>query len=249
MPPTETIGLQLAQKNKATHTTKVTSSSSNTHNATLLSVSQLPQAMSVRIFPRRKAGQNSGMWPENGRTPLKLDLNSIQPLFAMPQKDAACTLGISPTTLKKVCRKLGIPSWAHVRDTRVPAVPVGPDVPPHLPATPTVELDSKPTCKPAHAPVCYSLDALLGAVDDDISMGSPIPEDSADLMCEDHSSDYFTSASSMASNHIEETAVDAPGHDSNDLAYLVPLPSGFVHVPNNEAWLKWYEESLKSFDC
>ena len=212
--------------------------------------------MSVRIFPRRKAGENCGM--EKGRAPLNFDKNSIQPLSAMPQKDAARTLGISLTALKKVCRKLGIHSWAHVRDARV-----GPDAPLHRPATPAVELNSIPICKPAHAKVSNSLDAFLGAVDDDISMGSPIPEDSDDVMCEDLPTDFSARSSSMASSRIQvdagiNKADSSPCHDSNDLAYLVPLPSGFIDVPDDETytnasflsrWLTWYEESSKSFDC
>ena len=75
--------------------------------------------MSVRVFPRRKAGEECSS-PEKGRLPLKFDVETIQPLFALPQKDAANVLGISLTALKKVCRKLGIHSWAQVRDVRMP---------------------------------------------------------------------------------------------------------------------------------
>ena len=75
--------------------------------------------MSVRVFPRRKAGEECSS-PEKGRLPLKFDIDTIQPLFALPQKDAANVLGISLTALKKVCRKLGIHSWAQVRDVRIP---------------------------------------------------------------------------------------------------------------------------------
>ena len=75
--------------------------------------------MSVRVFPRRKAGEECSS-PEKGRLPLKFDVETIQPLFALPQKDAANVLGISLTALKKVCRKLGIHSWAQVRDVRIP---------------------------------------------------------------------------------------------------------------------------------
>ena len=75
--------------------------------------------MSVRVFPRRKAGEECNT-PEKGRLPLKLDIGTIQPLFALPQKDAANVLGISLTALKKVCRKLGIHSWTQVRDVRIP---------------------------------------------------------------------------------------------------------------------------------
>jgi len=61
----------------------------------------------VWLFPRRKNGQGASTSTEKGRPPLKVGIESIQPLFGLPQKDAAKALGISLTALKQVCRKLG----------------------------------------------------------------------------------------------------------------------------------------------
>jgi hypothetical protein len=71
----------------------------------------------VRVFPRRKGGEC--LWPDRqaGRPPLHLDLGSIEPFVALTQKDAARRLGISLTALKKVCRRLGLHSWAEARSS------------------------------------------------------------------------------------------------------------------------------------
>jgi hypothetical protein len=220
--------------------------------------------MSVRIFPRRKAGQNTRHnCPEKTRAPLKIDVNTIQPLFGLPQKDAARILNISVTALKKVCRKLGFHRWSCSRKTtavRAPAVRVGPAGSP--------------------IPEWSDMDLMRGLR----SAGSPIPEWSdMDLMRGNHS-DYATSAlvllSSPSEQPREALAADirleetfllslleankgkagclqknpcSPWHDSDsdDLAYLVALP-GLIDVPEHETyttgWLSWYEESSKSFE-
>jgi len=58
--------------------------------------------LQVRLFPRRKHGEGTGSGSEKGRAPLQVDLESIEPLFDLPQKDAAKELGISLTALKQV---------------------------------------------------------------------------------------------------------------------------------------------------
>ena len=97
---------------------KVSSNKNHTtHNLTVCTT----MSAVVHIFPRRKAGESA--CPEKGRAPLKFDLASIQPLFALSQKDAARALGISLTALKKMSRKLGINSWVQVRDVHASASP------------------------------------------------------------------------------------------------------------------------------
>ena len=46
---------------------------------------------------------------------MRLSNQAIVSLFSVPQADAACQLGISLTTLKLACRKLGISRWPYTR--------------------------------------------------------------------------------------------------------------------------------------
>jgi len=69
----------------------------------------------VWLFPRRKLGEGSNSSTEKGRPPLKVGIESIEPLYGLPQKEAAKALGISLTALKQVCRKLGIHRWPYWR--------------------------------------------------------------------------------------------------------------------------------------
>lgn len=46
---------------------------------------------------------------------MALDLATVQRKFGLPQQDAAKELGISLTSLKQVCRKLGISRWPYYR--------------------------------------------------------------------------------------------------------------------------------------
>jgi hypothetical protein len=68
----------------------------------------------VRLFPRRKkydaVGASTG-YRRNERLPQLLDSAAISKFFCLVQGEAAKRLGISVTTLKQVCRKLGIERW------------------------------------------------------------------------------------------------------------------------------------------
>ena len=71
---------------------------------------------SVRMFPRRKGVERGGVpAPQRGRQPVALDLAAVQAKFQLPQRDAARNLGISLTSLKQVCRKLGLRRWPYHR--------------------------------------------------------------------------------------------------------------------------------------
>eukprot|EP00287_Rhodomonas_sp_CCMP768_P004945 CAMPEP_0196734394 /NCGR_PEP_ID=MMETSP1091-20130531/13145_1 /TAXON_ID=302021 /ORGANISM="Rhodomonas sp., Strain CCMP768" /LENGTH=505 /DNA_ID=CAMNT_0042077899 /DNA_START=136 /DNA_END=1653 /DNA_ORIENTATION=- len=62
-----------------------------------------------RIYTRRKAGHTS-----HGRTPklpVELDLETISQYFSMSQQKACEELGLGLSTLKRLCRKLGIAAW------------------------------------------------------------------------------------------------------------------------------------------
>ena len=50
------------------------------------------------------------------RMPVKIDLAVLEALYGMPQPAAARALGIALTTLKQVCRKLGIKRWPYARE-------------------------------------------------------------------------------------------------------------------------------------
>ena len=57
-------------------------------------------AVKVHLFPRRK---NGDQWPpEKGRLPIKVDRQTVESMFAMPQPEAARALGISKTFLERV---------------------------------------------------------------------------------------------------------------------------------------------------
>jgi hypothetical protein len=71
--------------------------------------SQKGANIQVHLFPRRKAGDT--VFPEKGRLPVKVDRKTIEDMFGMPQPHAARALGISLTSLKQVCRKLGVTRW------------------------------------------------------------------------------------------------------------------------------------------
>jgi hypothetical protein len=70
---------------------------------------------SVHLFPRRKAGSKDASLPAKGRAPILVSYQAIAPFFGQPQNDAARQLGISLTTLKQVCRKLGLTRWPYMR--------------------------------------------------------------------------------------------------------------------------------------
>ena len=74
----------------------------------------LPLEVSVRLFPRRKAG-NLPCLPSTVREPIRIDRDVIVALFNKPQAQAAQHLGISTTALKQVCRKLSVSRWPYTR--------------------------------------------------------------------------------------------------------------------------------------
>ena len=70
----------------------------------------------IKMFPRRKLGDS--VFPIKGRPPITVDIEALQPLFIMPQPEAAKALGISLTSLKMTCRRLGIHRWPYQRCAR-----------------------------------------------------------------------------------------------------------------------------------
>ncbi|EKX33618.1 hypothetical protein GUITHDRAFT_155982 [Guillardia theta CCMP2712] len=67
----------------------------------------------ARVFPRRKRGE-PGCYSK-GRDGIRLGYEDITGLFHMRQTEAAKYLGISLTTMKSVCRRVGITRWPYSR--------------------------------------------------------------------------------------------------------------------------------------
>ena len=68
-------------------------------------------AGSVRLRPRRRT------WDRNRPRHEAVDLTAevLAGLFGMPMADAARSYGVSPTTMKRACRRLGIGRWPYSR--------------------------------------------------------------------------------------------------------------------------------------
>ena len=68
-------------------------------------------AGSVRLRPRRRT------WDRNRPRHEEEDLTAevLAGLFGMPMGDAARSYGVSPTTMKRACRRLGIGRWPYSR--------------------------------------------------------------------------------------------------------------------------------------
>ena len=69
----------------------------------------------VQIRPRRKAGEAAHATKKNKDTKLEFKYGTISKYFGMRLSHAARELGISPTSLKHTCRKLGIQQWPYPR--------------------------------------------------------------------------------------------------------------------------------------
>jgi len=80
----------------------------------------------VLLYPRRKGdarGDARGDAPQRGRKPVSLELATVEAKFELPQPEAAKELGISLTSLKLVCRKLGLKKWPYRRPGKSPSAP------------------------------------------------------------------------------------------------------------------------------
>mmetsp|Transcript_41779 Transcript_41779/g.111949 ORF Transcript_41779/g.111949 Transcript_41779/m.111949 type:complete len:166 (-) Transcript_41779:36-533(-) len=64
----------------------------------------------VKIYPRRKASVPF-LSNHKKQCPIILTKQSLSNLFCLSLNEACSVLGISPTTLKCACRKVGIKKW------------------------------------------------------------------------------------------------------------------------------------------
>ena len=79
------------------------------------------RADTVRLFPRRKHRYDGDFpmrdtrFPRRGREPVLIHRKQLEALYHMKQHEAASKLGISITSIKQACRKLGIMRWPYER--------------------------------------------------------------------------------------------------------------------------------------
>ena len=77
------------------------------------------EAAPVKIYSRRKVGESSHQVPRGRRRcPLEFNLETISAVSNMPQAHAALKLGVSVTSMKQICRRLGIDRWPYTRKGR-----------------------------------------------------------------------------------------------------------------------------------
>jgi hypothetical protein len=65
--------------------------------------------VTARVYPRRKAGETV----RSTSKPIVLTTEMLEPFFGTPLRTAAWHMGLCPTALKSVCRKLGINRWPY----------------------------------------------------------------------------------------------------------------------------------------
>ena len=66
-------------------------------------------SVKLGVLPRHRAGGKDGF--ERGRLPRKVEREELEELFHLPQANAARKLQMSITSLKLLCRKVGIGRW------------------------------------------------------------------------------------------------------------------------------------------
>eukprot|EP00286_Rhodomonas_abbreviata_P008282 CAMPEP_0181319702 /NCGR_PEP_ID=MMETSP1101-20121128/17720_1 /TAXON_ID=46948 /ORGANISM="Rhodomonas abbreviata, Strain Caron Lab Isolate" /LENGTH=684 /DNA_ID=CAMNT_0023427335 /DNA_START=61 /DNA_END=2115 /DNA_ORIENTATION=- len=77
---------------------------------------------SSKVFPRRKHGQENA---ETSRGPVVITLELLESFASVSLTAAAKSLGISPTAVKKACRKLGVQRWPYRKNAEVVSENIG----------------------------------------------------------------------------------------------------------------------------
>eukprot|EP00293_Proteomonas_sulcata_P000632 CAMPEP_0184320594 /NCGR_PEP_ID=MMETSP1049-20130417/114653_1 /TAXON_ID=77928 /ORGANISM="Proteomonas sulcata, Strain CCMP704" /LENGTH=418 /DNA_ID=CAMNT_0026641141 /DNA_START=166 /DNA_END=1422 /DNA_ORIENTATION=+ len=77
--------------------------------------------LTAKVFPRRKAGQSV----RSTDKPIIVTRDMLVPYFGMPLRHAADHLGLCPTALKSVCRRLQIIRWPFKQCRRSPSASSG----------------------------------------------------------------------------------------------------------------------------
>ncbi|EKX36588.1 hypothetical protein GUITHDRAFT_117244 [Guillardia theta CCMP2712] len=69
------------------------------------------QTLTVKIFPRRKKGEDDSV----PREPIYISLELLSRYFHLKQEEVASALGVSLTSFKGACRRVGLKKWPYVR--------------------------------------------------------------------------------------------------------------------------------------
>eukprot|EP00960_Hanusia_phi_P030787 748841-Hanusia_phi.AAC.2 len=73
------------------------------------------EPFAVRLVPRKRKQPENCAEGINQREEVKISKEDVEKYFDMPQPEAAIALGISLSTLKNVCRKIGVYRWPYQR--------------------------------------------------------------------------------------------------------------------------------------
>ena len=90
-----------------------------------LSTQPQAKAPAVHLFPRRKAkeleSEEPPAPPKRNRNPTTFSREIIEPYLHLPLAQAAPAMGLSVSSVKRICRRLGIERWPYQRPSSSPA--------------------------------------------------------------------------------------------------------------------------------
>ncbi|EKX36946.1 hypothetical protein GUITHDRAFT_116813 [Guillardia theta CCMP2712] len=74
-----------------------------------------PRAMAASSLVLVSPRPRDSPFPSSSFAKVHVSLSTLEPLFHLPQESAARRLGVSLTSLKAACRKIGIKRWPYRR--------------------------------------------------------------------------------------------------------------------------------------
>ena len=125
----------------------------------------VPRPTAVHVVPRRCRGADVTPYATPPADPTKktkiiITLHEIETLLHLSSPDAALSLGISVTALKRACRLLGIPRWPYSRWRTSDSKSSPPTIDSMYPLWDSESWDpyagTHPVCPPANVPdLCF----------------------------------------------------------------------------------------------
>lgn len=156
------------------------------------------------IFPRRKHGQQR----KDASGPVVVTLDVLEQYSDISLTDAAKKLGISPTAVKKACRKLGVQRWPYKKNPD----PVEPQVINNYDESYVRKLYRKYAAKPAKKP-SQAAQAKVAAAKE-AQLAAQVA--SSDISCD--ISDGSTGPSTPAEQAQEDVLVGLPQHSIHTIS-------------------------------